>query len=265
MQKLAVLGWHKWGFQLIHVTPPPPGISGRTVPDVVMPQAAQQRARMSSGRQLEVPPFVDAGSLGALLKVASNWWSRQVAGGPVARGCRLEDAGIWRSHRSRRCRQLEVTARGCRQLEVSPLEAAGSWRFQRSWIQTTGGPTARGSRQLEVPPLEVACSGGPAPRDWVGSFGKSSCFLPESPLIFLRLPAHQLDSYCLEESNWASPPVPCPSPFVRKHGLHGRNLQPQTWRSDHGGQARAANFSCEMACTLAPDSKSSSLTPLPHM
>eukprot|EP00661_Eupelagonemidae_sp_cell13_P007802 gene7802-biopygen18072 len=161
------VGMAQVGIPINPCHPPPPGISGRTVPDVVMPQAAQQRARMSSGRQLEVPPFVDAGSLGALLKVASNWWSRQVAGGPVARGCRLEDAGIWRSHRSRRCRQLEVTARGCRQLEVSPLEAAGSWRFQRSWIQTTGGPTARGSRQLEVPPLEVACSGGPAPRDWL--------------------------------------------------------------------------------------------------
>eukprot|EP00661_Eupelagonemidae_sp_cell13_P022697 gene22697-biopygen22258 len=220
MQKLAVLGWHKWGFQLIHVTPPPPGISGRTVPDVVMPQAAQQRARMSSGRQLEVPPFVDAGSLGALLKVASNWWSRQVAGGPVARGCRLEDAGIWRSHRSRiqaagghSSRMQAVgglAARGCRQLEVPTLVDPDNWRSHRSWIQTAGGSAAR-------------------------------------------------------ESNWASPPVPCPSPFVRKHGLHGRNLQTQTWRSDHGGQARSANLSREMECTLAPDSKSSSLTPLPHM
>eukprot|EP00661_Eupelagonemidae_sp_cell13_P008754 gene8754-biopygen21173 len=63
---------------------------------------------------------------------------------------------------------------------------------------------------------------------------------------------------------WARPPDPCPSPFVRKHGLQGSNLQTQTWRCDRGGQARAANLSREMECTLAPDSKSSSLAPLSH-
>eukprot|EP00661_Eupelagonemidae_sp_cell13_P021956 gene21956-biopygen20701 len=93
----------------------------------------------------------------------------QASGGPAARGCR----------------QLEVTARGCRQLEVSPLEAAGRWRSRHSWKQATGGPAARGCSQLEVPPH---AAGGPAARDWVGSFGKCSCSLPEFPLIFPRLP-----------------------------------------------------------------------------
>eukprot|EP00661_Eupelagonemidae_sp_cell13_P022351 gene22351-biopygen22239 len=94
--------------------------------------------------------------------------------GPAVRGCRqlgrtaqgctqlVVQAGSWRSRRA------WLQARGCRHLEVppledagswrSPLEDAGSWRSRRSRLQAGGGPATRESRQLEVPPLVDADS-----------------------------------------------------------------------------------------------------------